>query len=273
MCLWTQRSRTVLAVTAGDPSFLRALSHAIAGIGEPDHLDRLTDAIASALPHDLVTVTRYSATEPPRFLSHRNFSDDLARQYQEVYFVYDPFGAYWRETRKPGVVPLQSFASRELKHGRYIKEFLASSVICDEVGVLLEDGGDWCLGIFLDRAKTPFRSQEIERLTQLFGVFEALHLAHRRLTGPPSAPTATAMTVSAEARDSALPPSLWPELSARERELATLILAGHPSATIAERLGITPGTVKNHRRRIYAKLDITTERELFLQFFQYGSKQ
>jgi DNA-binding CsgD family transcriptional regulator len=271
MCLWTQRSRTVLAVTAGDPSFLQALSNAIAGIGEPDHLERLTDAIAASLPHDLVTVTRYSATEPPRFLSHRNFSDELARQYQEVYFVYDPFGAHWRETRTPGVVPLQSFASRELKRGRYIKEFLASSVICDEVGVLLEDGGDWCLGIFLDRARTPFRAQEIERLTQLFGVFEALHAAHIRLTEPPSTRPAAAVSVPAAVRDSSLPPGLWPELSARERELATLILAGHPSATIAERLGITPGTVKNHRRRIYAKLDITTERELFLQFFQHGS--
>jgi len=48
-----------------------------------------------------------------------------------------------------------------------------------------------------------------------------------------------------------------------------LILAGHPTANIAERLGITVGTVKNHRRRIYEKLDITTERELFLQFFQH----
>ena len=27
--------------------------------------------------------------------------------------------------------------------------------------------------------------------------------------------------------------------------------------------------MKNHRRRIYEKLDITTERELFLQFFQH----
>lgn len=48
-----------------------------------------------------------------------------------------------------------------------------------------------------------------------------------------------------------------------------LILAGHPTTNIAERLGITVGTVKNHRRRIYEKLDITTERELFLQFFQH----
>lgn len=63
-----------------------------------------------------------------------------------------------------------------------------------------------------------------------------------------------------------LPPGLWPELSAREREVVRLVLAGHPSSGIAVNLGITPGTVKNHRRRIYGKLDITTERELFLQY-------
>jgi len=54
----------------------------------------------------------------------------------------------------------------------------------------------------------------------------------------------------------------------RERELVDLILKGHPNATIATKLGIAGGTVKNHRARIYDKLDITTERELFLQLFQ-----
>lgn len=57
-----------------------------------------------------------------------------------------------------------------------------------------------------------------------------------------------------------------------ERGLVQLILAGHPSVNIAERLGITVGTVKNHRRRIYEKLDITTERELFLRFFQHRTE-
>jgi DNA-binding CsgD family transcriptional regulator len=59
---------------------------------------------------------------------------------------------------------------------------------------------------------------------------------------------------------------LWPELSPRECGLVQFVLAGHPTATIAERLGITVGTAKNHRSRIYEKLDITTEQELYLQF-------
>ena len=48
-----------------------------------------------------------------------------------------------------------------------------------------------------------------------------------------------------------------------------LVLSGYPTATIASKLGISVGTTKNHRRKIYQKLDITTERELFLQYFNF----
>ena len=88
----------------------------------------------------------------------------------------------------------------------------------------------------------------------------------RRTSRAPSAPVGQGR-LAAHAQPT-IPAGLWPELSPRERELVQLVLAGHPTATIAERLGITVGTAKNHRRRIYEKLDITTERELFLQFFQ-----
>ncbi len=53
-------------------------------------------------------------------------------------------------------------------------------------------------------------------------------------------------------------------LTKREREIVELILKGYPTSLIAERLCVSRGTVKNHRRRIYDKLDITSERELFL---------
>ncbi len=53
-------------------------------------------------------------------------------------------------------------------------------------------------------------------------------------------------------------------LTDREISICNLVLRGFPSTTIADKLGIALGTVKNHRKRIYRKLDITTERELFL---------
>jgi DNA-binding CsgD family transcriptional regulator len=56
------------------------------------------------------------------------------------------------------------------------------------------------------------------------------------------------------------------QLTPRERDIVSLILQGHPTVSIARHLGLARGTVKNHRRRLYRKLDITSERELFLTF-------
>jgi DNA-binding CsgD family transcriptional regulator len=58
-------------------------------------------------------------------------------------------------------------------------------------------------------------------------------------------------------------------LTQRERQIVELTLEGHPIASIAERLGVKRGTIKNHRLRLYQKLDITTERELFLTYVEH----
>ncbi|WP_315927066.1 LuxR family transcriptional regulator [Mesorhizobium sp. SP-1A] len=247
-----------------------SLARAIAATGTAEHVDRLIDLIGADVPHDLVTVTRYSATRMPEFVKHRRFSDEMVRRYLENYYVFDPFYACWRREQRLGIVPLRTLADDEVKRGQYIAEFLAQSRICDEVGILLADGGDWCLGIFLDRTEKPFRDSELALLTERLPVFASLHALDIRAKEPDFSRTSAPAALGAlPRREPALPEGLWPELSARERELVQLILAGHPTKTIAQRLGITVGTAKNHRRRIYEKLDITTERELFLQFLQY----
>ena len=55
-------------------------------------------------------------------------------------------------------------------------------------------------------------------------------------------------------------------LTNRETDIIRLILVGQPNSHISRNLGISLGTVKNHRHRLYNKLDITTERELFSMF-------
>ncbi|MEO1275532.1 MAG: helix-turn-helix transcriptional regulator, partial [Pseudomonadota bacterium] len=120
----------------------------------------------------------------------------------------------------------------------------------------------------LDSAESDFPDPVMARAEEVAGTFLGLHQAHLRL----AAPTST----------SALPdqPSPAPEalpaydalidrmaerhaMTAREREIAHRALRGYPNALIARDLGITAGTVRNHRARLYAKLDITSERELF----------
>ncbi|HKJ75273.1 MAG TPA: LuxR C-terminal-related transcriptional regulator [Alphaproteobacteria bacterium] len=59
------------------------------------------------------------------------------------------------------------------------------------------------------------------------------------------------------------------ELTPREQQIVALAFRGYPNELIAEKLGLSVGTVRNHRHRLYYKLDITTERELFHTFILY----
>ena len=263
----------MLGERVANQAVLKALAGAIGGVGSDAHVDRLVDLVGALVPHDLMTIVRYSATQRPEFVSHRNFSDAMVRKYLDIYYVYDPFYAHWRKHQKPGVCPLRSLQGKAQRRGLYIAEFLGQSVISDELGVLLRDGPGWCLGVFLDRRKGSFTTAEIARLETRFTVFAAIHDSDIKSRSSNFMRTAQAPSPGREPLAQSatlLPADLWPELSGRERELVKLILAGHPTAGIARKLGITAGTVKNHRLHIYKKLDITTERELFLQYIEYG---
>ena len=58
-------------------------------------------------------------------------------------------------------------------------------------------------------------------------------------------------------------------LTPRQRQIMEMALRGHPSLEIARKLGLTEGTVRNHRKEIYAKMDVTTEREIFAMLMAY----
>lgn len=243
------------------------IAAALAAAGSESYFPALVDLAGSLVAHDRVTVTRYSTGRRPQFITHRNFSDELAQRYLEVYYPFDPFHTYWARTERTGIVPLSRFSSAELKRGRYIAEFLAQSVIRDEVGILLDDGPRSTLGVFLERAAKPFSSHDVARLESAFPALEALHALHRKSAERPRPAMAASRTSPQSAKAPATSTGgLWPELTPREHEVVTLVLAGHPSRDIARRLGISPGTVRNHRLSIYGKLDITSEREVFLAY-------
>lgn len=246
-----------------DLAVQQALVAAIDAVGTEQHVGRLADFIAALVPHDLVTVVRYSVTERPEFVSHRNYSDEMVKRYLEAYYPYDPFYRQWRDYQAPGVVRLLAAAPVP-----YVSEFLVQSVITDELGVLLDDGWGWCLGIFLDRRRRRFSGSDVARLEKQFPAIAALHALDTRTRVLPFRLPKQQPAKGFLPRQYSAPADvdrLWADLSPREREVVQLILAGHTTDSIAGKLGLARGTVKNHRRNIYDKLDITTERELFLQ--------
>ncbi|WP_399929454.1 response regulator [Streptomyces kanamyceticus] len=71
------------------------------------------------------------------------------------------------------------------------------------------------------------------------------------------APTVTRRLIDAFADTAPAPdPELLTSLTPREREVLTLVAAGHTNAEIATTLGVTTGTVKSHVNALLGKLDL-----------------
>lgn len=60
------------------------------------------------------------------------------------------------------------------------------------------------------------------------------------------------------------------DLTVREREVLTLIAGGYSNAQVAEKLHISIGTVKNHSKSIYKKLNVHTRVEAVLVALKHG---
>jgi RNA polymerase sigma factor (sigma-70 family) len=61
-------------------------------------------------------------------------------------------------------------------------------------------------------------------------------------------------------------------LTPREREVFALLPAGHSNAELAEKLGISPGTVKIHVERILAKLNLRDRTQAAVKAVEFGYK-
>jgi DNA-binding NarL/FixJ family response regulator len=71
-------------------------------------------------------------------------------------------------------------------------------------------------------------------------------------------------------RPTAQPPQAFPELTEREREILDLIAQHYTNPEIAERLGLTPKTVRNHVSNIFTKLQVVDRAQAIIRAREAG---
>jgi DNA-binding CsgD family transcriptional regulator len=256
----------------GDAGWLAALGHAAEAVGKPELPGRLLHLLSALIPHDMALVCRYTGNAAPDFLVCEGIAPHIVELYRAGLWRYDPFYYYWRSHRDGGVASLREILPPAARSGYYRRVFQRRQArIDDELGLFLPADEQGSLGLFLERSRGAFKAAEralalaiYPALAGLFGAHRRARLARsraRRRALPDAAPSPA---VEAMARTALAGSAV--RLTPRERDIVSLILQGHPTVSIARRLGLARGTVKNHRRRLYRKLDITSERELFLTF-------
>jgi DNA-binding CsgD family transcriptional regulator len=234
------------------------IARAIDHLGSAEFYDRLLDVLGAAATHDLAALVCYSRTAPPDLIIPRIEPTPAMLAYYQHFYAYDPFYAHWARGGEIGVYRLRAM-DKGIGRSRYAREFLTAMAIHDEIAVFLPPVGDSVQTLILDRAQGSFSVAEVGRVEQLFPLLSALQRKHAALLGEQPRPLVLAPLPPA----SALPIAMAHDLTDREQQVVLLTLQGYPVIGIAQKLGLSRGTVKNHRLAIYRKLDITTERELF----------
>lgn len=250
----------------------------MAGIGGNELARALDRSLAQLVPFDMTVIFAYPDGSQPIYL-HDGFYGHVPGQalgrYLAGAYLLDPFYTACARRVPPGLYRMRELAPDAFFSGVYVNSpevhpciSLESGSLAEEIGFMVPLAAGCMASYSLMRrnGRAPFSEAELSLLRHVEPVVrQAIHLHWKDLrpAGPPRAmPRGAAMEHAFESFADTL-------LSVREQRIVQMILRGHSSHSIAARLGIAEGTVKNHRKSIYAKLEISSQQELFALFIRH----
>ncbi len=246
-----------------------SLGRTLTLIGHPRLWKQLILLLHQATPFDNALAIFYPLDGPPRALEEYDAEPSSKPASMLTYlnglYLLDPFFQACREGYPSGLYRLEEVAPDHFRQSEYFLSYFHDNVLEDEVQFILQlpEAGTLSLSLGSQRL---FSSEEIGQLTTFAAWVLPLMQQHwQHSQARPQVPAAEEM--ASQIRD-ALSHFGSGVLSERELEIARLILRGFSSKAMAERLKISPDTVKVHRRHLYAKLDISSQPELFSLFIQ-----
>lgn len=244
----------------------QALARLFAAVGQDAFWRTLVDCLRLQVPLDNALVALMQPGRVPSLLADFEFraaageGEDLA-DYCAGMYLLDPFYQAACTGIADGLHSLESVAPDQFQQSEYYLSYFRSVVGSGELQFLLNHEGA-VLGLSLGR-QSSFSPEEFGRLLCVRDWVLAAMRRHLQLCAievPASQPAAGDLA--------ALLARLGARLSERESETAKLILQGFSSKAIAQRMGISPETVKVHRRNLYHKLGVSGHGELFALLLQ-----
>ena len=239
----------------------------------------LVRALRHVVPFDYAVFFAYRGQERP-ICPYDTFTPEqrivFVTDYLEGPYLLDPFYQVYVDRMEPGLYRLREIAPDRFYHSEYFRSYYRRTGLAEEIGFLVSLPHDMMLVISLMRAgaSAPFSDRDMNKRRRMEPIVHASAARHWRNLG---------YLRSSEAEgETAWPPLNLQVTSAfenfgegvltrREREVVRMVLRGHSSNSIGRQFQITTGTVKIHRKNIYAKLGISSQSELFSHFISYLS--
>jgi DNA-binding CsgD family transcriptional regulator len=255
-----------------DLSALAMLSgELINAIERDDQFLSLRQVLGRFCPFENFLVYMFDETKPPVLLGTSVPEARLKEQMADFVaglFLLDPFIlAVQRDSIGP--VRLRDIIPEGFFESEYYNHHYRYTNVRDEVRYVVSIDHQRWVHIFVEREapSLPFSDKDVARLAALAPIVNSFISARCRWLDRLRTPEGDRMVaaIDLQARIRMMSNGA---LTSRECEVVEWMLKGHSARSIGQRLRIEKGTVTNHKRSIYAKLDIHSMAQLFSLFLR-----
>ncbi|MGV1794904.1 response regulator transcription factor [Rhizobium sp. A37_96] len=231
----------------------------------------LASALKQHLAIDASLLLIYHRDRSPRLLFHDWTTKRGVLGLQKYLggpYLRDPFYGIAVEEPVNGLYALSEVAPSNFTHTQYYQEYYRDAGFGDEFNYLFRMDERVTFAISLSRQanNAPFDAHDEGILRELEPLLRSAVTRHWSDLNPAAGKrSANPLGVALQHAMMRFGSSI---LTERECEVARLILRGYSLKGAAEKLSISETTVKLHRSNLYAKLDITSQTELFSLFIE-----
>jgi len=241
----------------------------VAEIDSPQVLRTLIDELAGEVIFDTWFMAVFYRDGPPFILDYFGMGE-RQETYAEGPYLLDPYYNAYLAGVGHGCFSLRQLAPDDFAKTQYYRTYYRHIGVSDEIGYILPFDHRSAGHVSLCRtaALPRFSARELRWLQAVEPVVESVML--RRWEGLQKQAPMQAST-EGDFRDRlnrTLRCFATAILTEREGEIAGLLLKGHSAKSVAKVLRISPGTVRNHMKKIYAKFGVSSQTELFARFLE-----
>jgi len=247
-------------------TFSKHLAQLLPNIGGDEFPRHLVAMLRDLVPVDDATVIVYPETTLP-VIAYFEVTDESRGSTLDTFargaFLLDPFYLAGERDRRWGVFRLRDLSPRGFRDSEYYRAWYRNCGYQDECGFLIPTSGEGFVNIALGKTaqRATFTRRECALLEEVYPAVAALVQEHCKRGVHPTGDAELRAQLRRALED--FGSSL---LTEREAQVINLVLHGHSTRTVAEKLSISVETVKLHRKHAYAKLEVSSQAELFYLF-------
>jgi len=259
-----------MAHPADSAAWHRLIGGLIEALDKPNFWNILLRYLSDVVPFDNWVVLLFARDRKPLVFAESPSADggddELFQDYLNGFYLLDPFYIACMDDPRAGLLRLDDVAPDRFEAEDYYQRYFKLNIVMDEVQFNLPLGEEGVLILSLGSR----RRYSIEDMSVLSAITPwVLALMRQRTIAHELREEAAGGEAVAELVDSSATLARGSSnLTNRELEIVHLLLSGFSSKGIAQKLKISPETVKGHRKHIYTKLGVKSHAELFAIYLQ-----